>query len=208
MQLSPSDFNSFLFDIGQSILWRKAFSCPCINLHSGAAKPGCPLCLGKGRSWGDPVEGYAGMSGQSVQRTWAQFGVAELGDVVLTLPSDTPAYDAGQFDRFTLADSSEPFSSNITHGSADSLRFTPSAIDRVFWIVDNVAVEGAAPDVDENGVMTWTSGEPPTGAVYSITGRVRPEYFIFSAFPSDRSHQHGSRLPRKVVLRKFDLYGR
>lgn len=208
MRLDPLEFNDLLQALGQDILWRRAFACPCTNPHSGAADPKCPLCLGKGRSWGAPVDGYAGMTGMSAKRAWAQFGVAELGDVVVTLPSDSPVYDIGQFDRVTMVNSSEPFSKTFTRGAGDVLRFSPTTIDRVYWIVSNAEVEGEIPDVDENGAMTWASGGPATGAVYNVTGRFRPEYFVFADLSQDRAHQHGDALPRRVVLRKFDLYGR
>ena len=44
--------------------------------------------------------------------------------------------------------------------------------------------------------------------MYSMTGRRLPEYICYHDFPQDRAHHSGARLPRKVVLRKFDLLGR
>ncbi|MCK7579808.1 MAG: hypothetical protein MZV65_31715 [Chromatiales bacterium] len=43
---------------------------------------------------------------------------------------------------------------------------------------------------------------------YTLAGRAYPEYFCYGDFPQDRAHHHGEPLPRKVVLRKFDLFGR
>ena len=44
--------------------------------------------------------------------------------------------------------------------------------------------------------------------VYSLTGKKFDEYFIFGQYPSDRNQHSGMRLPRKLVARKWDLFGR
>ena len=43
---------------------------------------------------------------------------------------------------------------------------------------------------------------------YTVTGRKRPEYFCFKELPQDRAHFMGATLPRRVSLRKFDLFGK
>ena len=100
MQLSPTAFNAHLLNIGQRLGWRRAFACPCVNPASGAARQDCPLCRGKGRQWAAEVIGVAGMQNQSQKKGFAQFGTWEPGDALLTVGSDSPFYDAGQYDRF------------------------------------------------------------------------------------------------------------
>ena len=254
MRLSPQRFNRFLGKIGQVFAWRRAYACPCRDPHSGAARPGCASCGGKGQVWADPVNGVAGVSGQKIQREWAQFGMWENGDVVLTLPSDSPLYQMGEYDRAVMIDSSAPFSLPLVRGSGDKLNAGNVSIDRVFWLdPDDSIVEGGIPLVAPDGTILWPSqpipenlllslasmgewdvdilpsgpltitdlaqliglyagfifvDEPPDGTQYSVTGREMPEYYVWGDFPSDRSHQGGDALPRRVVLRRFDLYGR
>jgi hypothetical protein len=210
VKLDAGSFNAFLATIGHMFSWRRAYACPCINPHSNAAKPGCPLCAGKGRQWVAAVDGLAGIAGQKIQLAWAQFGNAELGDVVLTIPSDSPLYDIGAFDRVVMKNSSTPFSLVFTRGSNDVLRYPLAVVDRVFWLNDagTVVIEGGIPTVSSAGALTWATGEPPTGRQYTITGRFHPEYFVFSDYPQDRAHHQGEPLPRRVVLRKFDLLGK
>lgn len=208
MFLNPLSFNALLHHVGQRLTWRRAFACPCINPHSGAADVNCPHCSGKGRLWSAPVSSISGIAGAKVQREWAQFGNWESGDVVLSLPSDTPAYDMGSFDRVLLTDSSSPFSMVIKPGAA--LPYPGATIDRVFWIdpATREIVDGGIPIVGADGAMTWASGAPPAGMFFTVTGRRHPEYFCWGEYPQDRSHHSGARLPRRVVLRRFDLYGR
>ncbi|WP_288073958.1 hypothetical protein [Pseudomonas sp.] len=209
MHLNPDEFNAHLNDLGQLFGWRPSFVCPCSVAGYGSADPECPNCLGRGHIWEAEQQGMSGIAGMKIQRQWADFGGFQAGDVVLTIPSDSPLYDIGDYDRATMLNSSEPFSFELTRGGNDKLWFTAVSIRRVFWLDENKAiVDGGIPDVDCEGNLTWAYDEPPVGTMYSITGRRLPEYFCYQDFPQDRAHHSGARLPRKVVLRKFDLLGR
>lgn len=208
MNLQPSEFNQFLRNIGQRVTWRKSYDCPCRNKDSGAAEPSCPQCGGVGAIWDAAVDGVVGLSSMKVQKEWSQFGLYENGDVVVTVPGDTPVYFAGAYDRVMFADSSSPFSLVLTRGANDVLRFAVESIERVFWLVVGVVVEGGIPDVSDTGVLTWASGAPPVAMQYSLTGRKRPEYYVFKDLPQDRAHHGGAALPRRVVLRNYDLPSR
>lgn len=209
MQLNPAEFNAHLNDLGQLFGWRPSFVCPCTLEHSGAADTECPQCLGRGHLWTAEQQGMSGIAGQKIQRQWAEFGLYQDGDVVLTVPSDSPLYAMGEYDRATMLHSSEPFSFGLTRGQNDQLWFAAVSVSRVFWLDDNrQIVEGGIPTIAADGTLTWEAGEPPAFKLYSITGRRRPEYFCYRDFPQDRAHHSGRELPRKVVLRKFDLLGR
>lgn len=209
MKLSPAAFNQFLAHIGQRFLWRRAYDCPCINPHSGAARHDCPHCAGKGQVWDEPIEGVAGAAGYRVQREWAQFGVWESGDLVVTIPSNSPLYAMGQFDRVTMLNGTEPFSLTFTRGHNDVLQFPVERIDRVFWYDDDDSlVDGGIPTVAADGTLHWDSDEPPAGKRYSISGTKRTEFYCWGEFPSNRNMHSGEPLPRRVVLRRFDLFSR
>lgn len=209
MQLQPSAFNAFLAGIGQGYTWRKSYACPCVNPISGAAKKNCPHCSGRGRIWDAGKPGVAGMAGSKTQREWAQFGVWESGDVVVTIPENTPIYEIGQYDRMTATNSTEQFSMPLIRGENDRLHFQAQEISRVFWINDAGAiVDGGIPAVSATGVLSWSSGEPPDGQQYSINGKRFLEYYCWGQFPSNRNEHQGARLPKRVVLRRWDLFGR
>ena len=208
MKLSPRAFNAHIRHMGQQVEWRRSFACPCVNAHSGAAKPGCPVCGGKGRAWAAPVACVVGVSGQRTQLAWAKFGQYESGDMVVILPSDSPAYAMGQFDRLRMLNSTDRFSRTLVHGT-ERMQFIPKSVSRVFWLNQaNAIVDGGIPTVGTNGALTWTTGEPPAGATYTIEGERYSEYFCFGEYPSDRGIHSGAALPRKAVLRNFDLFGR
>lgn len=213
MQFSPQAFNSFLGSIGQQYRWYRADACPCITKTSGAANPACPLCFGKGRQYAAGVEGVAGMAGAKTQREWAQFGVYEQGDVVVTIPENSPIYDLGQYDRVTALNATVRFSEVLRRGSGlkERLIFSTLALTRCFWLTPDgtATVEGTVPVVAADGSLSWPDGgAPPSGAAYTLTGTKLLDYFCYGDFPSNRNMAQGLRLPRKVILRDFDLFNR
>ncbi len=209
MKLSPAAFNRHLTHMGQDVQWRRSFACPCTNPHSGAAKPGCPVCGGKGRAWDAAVNCIAAVCSQKAQLEWAKFGQYESGDTVLSLPSDSAIYEMSQFDRVVLLNSTDRFSMTLVRGSNDKLRFAVQSISRVFWLdVNNLIVDGGLPTVGTGGALVWASGAPLAGTTYTIEGQRMPEYFCWGQFPADRGMHQGALLPRKAILRLFDLFGK
>ncbi|WP_175787423.1 hypothetical protein [Burkholderia anthina] len=213
MRFSVDAFNTFLGGIGQAYNWYQATRCPCIDPHSGAAKPNCQLCFGKGYQFASAVPGVAGLSGQKTQRAWEQSGNYERGDIVVTIPSDTPLYAIGQFDRITALSATNPFSLVLTSGMAakERLIFAVQSITGVSWI--NAAgtgmVQGGIPTVNANGTLSWPNGgQPPAGVQYTIKGTKFLDYFCFGEYAQNRAHNGGLTLPRRVVLRDFDLFNR
>ena len=65
------------------------------------------------------------------------------------------------------------------------------------------------PPADMGGAPVWpATNAPAIGQQYSIRATRRPIYFVFKEFPQDRAHHSGATLPRRIVARRFDLFGR
>lgn len=198
-----------LGQIGETFSWRRAFACPCVSRNSGQPNSACVHCAGKGRLWGGAVAGEAGTVSRSKMRDLAPFGMFDQDDIMLSIPSNSPLYEMGQYDRIAALNKSEPFSQNVVRGLNDVLRFDVLSVDRVFYYnAQDVQTEIALPTVNADGTIVWEVESPPAGVTYSITGRRIPEYYCYMEIPTDRPMQFGDRLPRRVTLRRFDLYGR
>lgn len=208
MQLDPNAFNGFLNHIGQSFSWSKSFICPCVTPATNAPAMNCPHCAGKGFLWTAAVTGVAGVPSQKVQREFAKLGQWESGDMMLTIGSDSPLYNMGERDRVTQLNGDDPFSINLRRGFNDKLPWRLKSINRVFWIADGVLVEGGVPTQQTDNTLVFSTGAPPAGMAYSVTGKKYSEFFVFQDFPSDRGHHFGAKLPIRVQLRRFDLFGR
>jgi hypothetical protein len=73
----------------------------------------------------------------------------------------------------------------------------------------NVVNATALPTVDATNTLQWpTSGGPPAGTQYTLNGTRYREYFVYDDLPQTRNMHQGMPLPRRVVLRRFDLFGR
>ena len=214
MQFNAAAFDRHLANIGQQIVWRRSYACACVNPASGNPDPKHALCAGKGRLWVAGVRDVIGIARQDTVAEWVQSGLYESGDMVLSIPQSSPMWDgAGPFDRVVMLNSDDVFSQPLVRGApAERLLFVPARIDRVFWLSPadkNVIVEGSIPVCDANGVLSWPNGgAPPLGVSYSLTGLKQSEYFIFGRWPSDRNQHSGMRLPKRVIARKWDLFGK
>jgi hypothetical protein len=213
MQLQPARFNALLNNIGQQFMWRQAFACPCVSPASGAAREDCPLCHGKAWQWQAEVgPAIAGCQNLKPSIAYAAFGGWSRGDALLTIGSDSALYGAGQYDRFRALNATDPFSANLIHGTRDYLLGTVQTFTRVFWLSEDgtTNIEGDLPSIDANGNLTWAMGAnaPPVDATYSVSGVKFEEYFAYPDKPSDRAEHSGAALPKKLLARRFDVFGR
>lgn len=210
MQLNPNAFNRHLAHMGQKVEWRRAAVCPCKNPNSGASDPKCPHCGGKGHMWAAAVAGVAGITGSKTQREWAQSGNYVSGDTVVSIPENSPLYDMGQADRVTMLNATDQFSLSLVRGApTERLIGKIKQVDRVFWLnAQKAIVEGGLPEALPNGTLVWGVGAPPAGTQYTISGSRFQEFFCWGAYPSNRNMHQGARLPKRIVLRLFDLWGR
>lgn len=213
MRLNPARFNRHLKNIGQQVGWRRSYACACADPVSGAPDAKHVLCGGKGRLWDAPIDSVCGVAKQEVNPEQAALGVYDTGDMTMTVGSDSPIWaNAGRYDRIILWNSTDVFSQPFQRGAAsERVLFTVENITRCFWLsADRLStVEGGIPVIGGDGRLTWPNGgEPPLGTKYSLTGTRFDEYFIIDSLPSDRNEHSGAQLPKRIQMRKWDLFGR
>lgn len=215
MRLNPGHFNRHIANIGQQMEWRRSYACACVNPTSGSADPKHRLCAGKGRIWKPPVATICGISSQEATPELVAAGLYDKGDMKLTIPSSSPMWrDAGRFDRVVLKNATEVFSMPFTRNApTEKIIFSWKEIDRCFWLdpTTREEVEGGIPIIDPvDGTMSWEGGigEPPPGMIYSLTGLKFVEYYLLDELPANRGEHSGAALPKKVGMRRFDLFGR
>jgi hypothetical protein len=206
MRLEPGRLNGLLNDFGQDFVWRRGYACPCVNPQSGQPKRDCQSCDGRGRYWVAGVPGVAAAIGMDAAKKMAPFGLWDQGDFVMSLPSDSPLYEMGQLDRVAALNRTEPFSQNFVYGVNDALKFVPVSIDMAAWFdAQGNRVEGSV-SYDPVQGLVWGASAPPAKTTYALTGRRMVEYFCFLDLTRDRPHHYGRKLPRKILMRRFDLW--
>ncbi|HHA3594123.1 TPA: hypothetical protein ACODIZ_003650 [Salmonella enterica subsp. enterica serovar Newport] len=214
MKFSRQAFNTHIANMGQDVLWMRSWICPCQDKNTGSPKPSCPICVGRGHVWDQPVPMVLGIASQKTQIRWEKLGQWESGDMVVVVPEDCPAWDnAGQYDRIITQHGLDGFSEVLTRGApTERIRMPVHSVQRCFWIDPNDStriVEGVIPEMDANGRPHWPNGgEPAPGTQYSLTGDRYSEYYLLDSYPDDRNEHRGMRLPKRMVMRKWDLFGR
>lgn len=211
MQLNPAAFDAHLGNFAEPFTFRKYYACPCVNQATGSADPKCGACFGKGMLWMDPIDAHAAVASSSVQLAWSKMGNYEKGDLVLSIPESSELYRIAQFDRVTALTSTDQRSVVLKRGApSERLHGTVTSVTRVFWLdANSKPVDGSLPLVAEDNTLSWPNGgAPPSGKQYSINYVRCVDYYAFGEFSSDRNKHGGLRLPRRMVLRRFDLLGR
>jgi hypothetical protein len=204
-QLNPAAFNKLLNNLGQDFIWSKALACPCLTADSKQPRYDCPHCDGKGRLWQNPTAAKSGVVSREQMKKMAGFGLYDSGDILLSIPSDSPLYAVGLYDKVQSVNRTEPFSIAFTPNGNSTIKFTPVSIDSVVWLDSetNALINGTLPNII-NGQLTWIT-PPPVGVVYTLTGRRTVDYYCYEEIPLDRAHHFGKDLPRRVVLRRLEL---
>lgn len=161
--------------------------------------------------WAAPVETVLATHQEQPQIRMGAPGAYMDGDLIATIPNTSPVWGAGLYDRITLRDATEAFSVYLIRGHvSERLLFEVVEVHEVFWknATTQALVPGGIPTINENGVPVFTEKAPPAGTTYSITGTRRPEYFVARDLPSSRGMHSGEALPKRLQLRRWDLFGR
>ena len=206
----PDRLNAMLQLIGQAVTWERASRCPCRSTRTGGPEVSCPVCRGVGWIWDTPVPCMLGVSGSTPSRKFAAFTEWEDGDVLVTIPSDSPAYDMGERDRITLTDASHRMSEVLTRGVNDQLRYRkPLVIHSVWAIVSNERKDyHDLIDYKVDGhTVTWLTAGPAQNQQYAVLYNAQPEYFVYRELVGDRP-MGGRSMPRKVHVKLMELFNR
>ncbi len=217
MELTAEDFNAHLAEIGAPVQWLKAMECPCRTPRSGGTDTDCPVCEGLRFVWEAPIDTIIGVQGLTAMQQWSKMVEWDKGDMIATIPSDSPAYASGEFDRFVMAEAEFRFNTVLTKSVKDYVKHVAiKRIDRVMAIVndqpqeflewDHFEVTTTAPGVNSNSLTWHPETLLPDGTQYSLRYYASPEYYVYGALVQDRP-QFSQDLPRKGILRVMDLFG-
>ena len=202
--------NAFLQSIGMNATWARVSKCPCLAERTGGVDVSCPVCDGLGYLWQTPTAVVLGISSMNGTRQYAMFSEWQKGDLVCTIPSNSAAYDAGEFDRIVLTQGQYLWDEVHKRGLNDRLKYTSiKEVIEVWAIVGGVkTVLVAETDYHLNGAtIEWLTSTVENGQQYAVKYKAAPEYFIFHNLVQDRP-QEGKPLPRRVQLRLMDLFDR
>lgn len=161
----------------------------------------------------------AGVQGVMSRREFQMRGEYDVLDLQMSIDrylddgeTINPAWDCGEYDRFTLLDAWRRHSQHVKrgiNGQVGDLLLYRNVRDLTVSSIQNDQLINWEEGQDytlTDGAIQWNAGRgPQKGTYYSVQGQVRPEYYVFQALPQLR-HEDGLELPRRIVLKGFENF--
>ena len=159
-----ASFDQLVNNRGIRFIHRRATPCPNMtNLDDNNHAPDCPVCDDSGIIYYDEREITGYFSSNSIEKTFEQQGIWEIGSAVVTMPADyadgTPA-DFNTFDELIIPDYTvrlwEMKQYELTQDGIQYLRYPIEKVDFLSIVRNDVAIrfkEGEDFVVTDGGIQ-------------------------------------------------------
>lgn len=205
---APERFQQMVCGMGHRAHWLQSTLCPCQNTHTGGADLTCSLCGGVRFLWSDPVEVVIGVQTQQQRRRWAPMTEWLEGDAIVTIPPESPAMDAKEYDRFVILDARYPYVAILKRDTKDIVKHALIHRVNAVWAIINDARVDFIEDVDyriNGNQVVWLTGTLPSAQQYTIEYDAAPEYYVYQELSRSRIYFRRA-MPRMVHVRLMDLF--
>ncbi len=224
-------FDQLLENRGIRVIHRRALVCPnVLALDTNAHTPDCPNCDNSGYMYYGDKEIVGTFSGNSMEKTFEQHGVWEIGTAVMTFPSEYPdgvEADFQQFDRLEIPDFQvrlyELLEYEPNDNNTQSLRYDIKSVDLMISTnegsiqVQRIFEVGIDFNI-VNGAIIWVEGKQPLfdknanrGQVVSVAYYANPIYIVLQSLRElritqeldpDTGEKIARRMPQEVLVRR------
>lgn len=226
-----ASFDQLLANRGIRFIHRRAAPCPNMtSLDDSNHSPDCPACDDSGILYYDEKEITGVFQSNSIEKTFEQHGVWEIGSAVVTFPADytdgTPA-DFNTFDELIIPDYTvrmwEMKQYELTNSGIQYARYPIEKVDFLSVVRNNEVIrfqEGIDFIITDGGIQ-WLPGKEPwyyssreAGEVYTVAYYAYPVYKVLQPLRELRVTQEmiagqkvAKRLPQQVLVRRDFLVG-
>ena len=229
--IRAESFDQLVANRGIRVIHRRALVCPnVLALDTNAHTPDCPNCDNSGYMYYGDREIVGTFSGNSMEKTFEQHGVWEIGTAVMTFPSEYPdgaQADFQQFDRLEIPDFQvrlyELLEYEVTPDNRQELRYDIQKVDLMISTndgtvdVQRIYIAGVDFNIVDGGIV-WVDGKQPIfdvnanrGQVVSIAYYANPIYIVLQSLRELRITQEldpvtglkiARRMPQEVLVRR------
>lgn len=212
-------WDQLLHQRGVRMIHSKALQCPnLVAANDNAHDPNCSFCDNNGLIYYDEKEIWGTFGSNSIQKTFEQHGVWEVGMATVTLPTEYPdgtEADFSTFDKLILPDFTVRLGEMKEYeprpGDVQSLRYPVQKIDYAVSISDGVQrfyINGTDFTINQNGQIVWVVGRTPAydpvadrGEVISWSYYAKPVYLVVQTLRELRITQELNQIGQKVARR-------
>ena len=226
--LKGVSFDQLIQNRGIRFIHRKATLCPNMSLlDDNNHVPDCPICDDSGLIYYDEREIWGLFYSNSIEKTFEAHGIWEIGNAVITLPSEYPTGDQADFNTYDellipdfevrLWELKEYFP---TTNRKQTLRYPVKKIDFLAVINNDTDMQKFEVDVDftitTEGEIEWLPGRAPVfdedrqrGQIYTVSYWANPIYKVLQPLRELRVSQEfvggvkiSRRLPQQVLVKR------
>lgn len=227
-----ASWDQILQNRGIRFLHRRAVPCPNMTrLDDNNHSPDCPVCDDSGIIYYDEREITGVFQSNSIEKTFEQHGIWEIGSAVVTLPTEYPdgtQADFNTFDELIIPDFTvrmwELKEYEVTTDGKQYLRYPVQKVDFLSVVRNDVVIrfkQGVDFDISTDGAIQWLSGMGPNystareaGEVFNVSYYAYPVYKVLQPLRELRVSQEvvngqkvAKRLPQQILVRRDFLVG-
>lgn len=225
-------FDQLLNQRGVRFVHHKAI--PCMNVKSTdfqAHDPECPFCDNNGMIFYGSAEVWGIFTGNSIEKTFEAHGVWEVGNAVVTFPTEYPdgtQADFNTYDKLEMPDFEvrlwELKGYEPRPGNLQELRYPAKSVEYASSIVDGIQKFyqlGVDFNLTSEGFIEWVEGHQPAydanlqrGEVVGWAYFANPTYVVLQSLRELRITQElvngvktARRLPQQILVRRDFMVG-
>ena len=217
---------------GIRFIHRRAVPCPNMSrLDDNNHIPDCPHCDDSGIIYYDEREVVGVFQSNSIEKTFEQHGIWEIGSAVVTMPTeyaDGTQADFNTYDELLIPDFTvRMWELKEYEPSPDNLQYLRYPVQKVDYlsVISNGQVkrfnQGDDFNVTTDGAIEWLPGKAPdydntreVGDVFSVSYYAYPVYKVLQPLRELRISQEwvngqkiAKRLPQQILVRRDFLVG-
>lgn len=229
--LRGASWDQLLQNRGIRFIHRRAVPCPNMSqLDDNNHQPDCHFCDDSGILYYDEREIVGVFQSNSIEKTFEQHGIWEIGSAVVTFPTEYPdgtQADFNTFDELIIPDFPvrlwELKQYEPTPDDKQSLRYPIINVDYLAVVDDNELKKFKQGEdfIITDGEIQWLPGKAPDynqslerGDVYTVSYYAFPVYKVLQPLRELRVSQEmvngvkvSKRLPQQVLVRRDFLVG-
>ena len=227
--LRGASWDQILQNRGIHFIHRRAVPCPNMSrLDDNNHMPDCPFCDDSGIIYYDEREIIGVFQSNSIEKTFEQHGVWEIGSAVPAEYADGTPADFNTFDELIITDFTarmwELKEYEQTPDKTQTLRYPVEKVDYLAVTTDGELTrfqEGVDFTITEDGAIKWLPGKGPdfdatrgVGDVFTVSYYAFPVYKVLQPLRELRVSQEmiggqkvAKRLPQQILVRRDFLVG-
>jgi hypothetical protein len=182
VDLSPQAFDNEIYQKGIRVKIYRTTYCPNVkSIDAAEHQIDCTLCHGSGYVDMDPIESYAFIQNQSLEKTMLEQGQLDGNTVTFTFLT---GIENQYFTKIDVCDFTENYFQRVLRGTGtqtDVLKYHACRVNSIMDQAGGRYYQGVDFNIDPNGNIIWLARKPADNTIYSIHYEMHVQYRLVKA---------------------------